>query len=436
MFCRKCGNQISAGSICNQCGFDNENMCYVDINSLDHDYAYEYSYTERSGSGRKIALIISILLLCVIAGGGIFAYLYFFGKSNSEKEIDTFVEYIEDREYKKAYDYLDEVDESKLEYSDKAKSAVKSKYREFVNDFNGEKGYIDYQDYQTLEKIIKRLGYNDHEFTTLRNALKTEESTSFSKNSNEPSNHKEEEESETVKDEKKIIKEANTKVTEYLTNNDYKSAVSYIDNLIAENSDISELKQIKEDLDSNYVDIITKNAELDASNGDYGKAASTLEAAQAQIGEDYTELNNKLKEYKSHLGIYLDELTTFTGNNLSNSHLTDNTNTEHSHGCMIYEENQFLLNENYKTFSGTIALIFEDKDSSVTRELYEIYGDNKLLYTSIEFSSGVFPEKFSIDVSGVSVLKIVPITITDYGRKDELNGNRIMIYDGKLESAN
>ena len=80
MFCRKCGNQISAGSICNQCGFDNENMCYVDINSLDHDYAYEYSYTEGSGSGRKIALIISILLLCVIAGGGIFAYLYFFGK--------------------------------------------------------------------------------------------------------------------------------------------------------------------------------------------------------------------------------------------------------------------------------------------------------------------------------------------------------------------
>ena len=72
----------------------------------------------------------------------------------------------------------------------------------------------------------------------------------------------------------------------------------------------------------------------------------------------------------------------------------------------------------------------------INLQISEIYGDNKLLYTSIEFSSGVFPEKFSIDVSGVSVLKIVPITITDYGRKDELNGNRIMIYDGKLESAN
>lgn len=65
----------------------------------------------------------------------------------------------------------------------------------------------------------------------------------------------------------------------------------------------------------------------------------------------------------------------------------------------------YLIDGKYCAFSGAIYLAFESR-SSHAKSVISVYGDDTLLDTSPEITTGVRVIPFSIDVGGVTVLKI------------------------------
>lgn len=92
-------------------------------------------------------------------------------------------------------------------------------------------------------------------------------------------------------------------------------------------------------------------------------------------------------------------------------HATDNLGNEHMNPLRIMhscEENYwetYLLDGKYDTFSGTLFIDYDDRDSA-TYCYIRVYGDGELLYDSPKMTSGVRPVDFEIDVSGVDEFTI------------------------------
>ena len=87
----------------------------------------------------------------------------------------------------------------------------------------------------------------------------------------------------------------------------------------------------------------------------------------------------------------------------------DNTGQTYIDGYKIGQHGEqareYLLNKQFSSFSGTIALLQRHKDlqKPVT---YQIYGDDVLIYELTNFEQGSYPENFTIDVTGVQIMKI------------------------------
>lgn len=67
--------------------------------------------------------------------------------------------------------------------------------------------------------------------------------------------------------------------------------------------------------------------------------------------------------------------------------------------------NEYLLNSEYKQIQGKFVLTQASKNSNIKAAL-EIYGDDKLLYTSQKMTGGVLPIDFNIDISNVKILRV------------------------------
>ena len=65
----------------------------------------------------------------------------------------------------------------------------------------------------------------------------------------------------------------------------------------------------------------------------------------------------------------------------------------------------YLLTQDYTTFSGTLFIDYDDRDSPSTCNV-RIYGDGVLLYDSPVLTKGVRPVDFSVNIQGVDELKI------------------------------
>ena len=65
----------------------------------------------------------------------------------------------------------------------------------------------------------------------------------------------------------------------------------------------------------------------------------------------------------------------------------------------------YLLNEQYKTISGTIFVTYDSRDSGGIAKL-SVWGDGKLIYSSDDIKSSFLPKTFEVDISGVTTLKI------------------------------
>lgn len=113
----------------------------------------------------------------------------------------------------------------------------------------------------------------------------------------------------------------------------------------------------------------------------------------------------------------LTKLTVFKGNELTlnAAGYTDNTGILHHPAAEVGGDNwdndsptytgTYLLNMKYSRLKGNVSLDSRTKNS--TFEIYlNIYGDDKLIYTSKVIASGSYPQDFNVDVSGVVQLRL------------------------------
>lgn len=92
--------------------------------------------------------------------------------------------------------------------------------------------------------------------------------------------------------------------------------------------------------------------------------------------------------------------------------ITDNQGNEHfgryvftTDGTFYDGYISFQLDKKFKSFSGLAFLSYADRGDS--SEVYiKVYGDDKLLYQTKDMKLGHIPDSFTIDITGVSILKI------------------------------
>lgn len=81
----------------------------------------------------------------------------------------------------------------------------------------------------------------------------------------------------------------------------------------------------------------------------------------------------------------------------------DNLGNVHGSGMELYGSNkqvQYLINAKYRRIKGTVGTCFSDRNDT-EENIFKIYGDGKLLYTSKPITAGNVPESFDVDITGV-----------------------------------
>jgi|GEM_PF-659625 len=122
----------------------------------------------------------------------------------------------------------------------------------------------------------------------------------------------------------------------------------------------------------------------------------------------------------------------------------DNTGKSYSNGLVFYQYvpgysrdqthsqyTQFVLNNKYKKFKGTIVLLKNYYDTPLKSNV-KIYGDENVLFTG-EITSGVLPIDFDVDVSGVLKLKIEINTLDKWNNANGWNLNLGIVNAGLYE---
>lgn len=505
MYCRKCGKEIIEGKICKNCGFDQEQMKYVnvsnnnkanisgkvrtDLNTNNHSITKSKKKNKSKGNGLRIGLIVITILLCV--GVGIYGYMYFFGSIKVKRQSEKLLNLIDERQFSEALDFyekkmkgshgaelidnfpdkmekkyesiLDEYNNGKLDDGqvDALMSLLESipltdpVYFEFYNRYSelysSKRNYtsalkaIEEKKYEEAVNYLMKVSNADLNYTDAKEKLKDtivnmiNETDNYANAFNMLEHYSDkfsQEEYESMKQNitDAIINAADEKVKAYLNSGKYDEAKEYLSALAKTYPDISVLSQKLSSLESVYIQNVKLTAQKYFDEKDYGKAASTIKMALAQVGDENTELMELYQEYKSYLGIYIDELVTlrYSKDLCKGQNVKDNTGKTHIHSFSFGGSVEYLLDGKYSLFSGTIALPMSNKNT-LEEYYYKIYGDEQLLYTSDKFTAGSLPADFSIDISNVKVMKIEIVDIRYLsGFSFAGDSGELIIYDGIL----
>ncbi len=152
------------------------------------------------------------------------------------------------------------------------------------------------------------------------------------------------------------------------------------------------------------------------SQGKAELAVTNMEIA-VRLAPNNVDFKAKLEEYSTYVPLDL----TVEQNILSNSKscsrfdiLEANNGTAYHNVIQINDgEVLYSLGGKYNKLTGTIFVSADDKNLTGTAS-FEIYGDEKLLYTSSQISTGFLPQALDVDVTDVQVLKIKIYGIDDY----------------------
>lgn len=236
-----------------------------------------------------------------------------------------------------------------------------------------------------------------------------------------------------------VTSEVDSKINSYFSDFDYNGAYDYLYDLNGQYG-FESLKTRLNGLEDEFVQYSLSKAEENAADNNYEAASAVIQQAIDMIGEENENLNSAYNEYRSHLPIYITDMEYMSCVNRieTQEKLKDNIGNTYHNGLFMARDISFLgdkgwygegsadyyLNGKYAIFSGTVAV--PTKNENNTRSSYfEVYGDGKLLYTSPVMEKNSFPENFSINITGVQVLKI------SYPESNE-NSELATIYDGLL----
>lgn len=227
-----------------------------------------------------------------------------------------------------------------------------------------------------------------------------------------------------------VSDQIDTTVGQYFDNLDYSSAYDYIRDLSA-NLSIEVVQKKSDSLEEDYINAVLEAADKEADKGNYQNAVSIINKGISEVGKN-SRLTATLNEYSAYLSVYITDLDymSINGKLHINEEYKDNTGTVHDHSFYIDAANpnpywaDYYISGKYKSFSGTVGCSYENRNSKETK-YFEIYGDDKLLYTSPEMSAQSIPQSFTVDISGITILRICyPAT--------EGNNKIASIYDGLL----
>lgn len=378
---------------------------------------------------------------------------------NSKENYETALEYIEDEDFSSAMYYLELVDERDSNYED-AKTKLDEMQVEiamedidYIADYIEDEDYyyafyyIDYygEEYAENETIMETL---DGYYATAKEAMNAEIDECINNGDyynvsyylGYAQDYYEESDYEDIKAtvDTAVIEKANSIMEESFAEYDYYTAQDEIYDLTWDFGENEELTALYDNLEASYIEYMLAAAEEKAAAEDYEMALSITEIAISEIGEDNTELNNKYNEYKMCLPIYINDLDYFAKNgdiySDDSDHINDNTNTEHRHSYVVdgwWHSNEeywaeYLINGSYTSFNGVCAVSYNQRSATDTK-YFEVYGDGVLLYTSPIMTQSSMPVEFSIDVTGVTVLKVL------YPATDGVN-SIATIYDGLLST--
>lgn len=212
-----------------------------------------------------------------------------------------------------------------------------------------------------------------------------------------------------------LLKETDAKTEEFFNENDYSSARSYLSSAYSTYYYVDEIGKRYDNIEETYADYVVKESKTFADKGDYEKAAIMLKAAKDQIrGND--KIDTAYETYKVYVPVYLHELTCLSNEGTleataNNYYTKDNTGKEHKSvfwidgwGKKDYWA-EYYLDGAYTKFSGICGVnSLHNNDSN--EKHFEVYGDGNLIYTSPTMTKGALPAEFTVDITGVKVLKI------------------------------
>lgn len=219
------------------------------------------------------------------------------------------------------------------------------------------------------------------------------------------------------------LDELEEKLNGCLGDDDYDAALALIQRgrMMLPNETTLDAKETE--IRAKYLNYVLEQAEDAFAAEGYESAIRVITSAQNKLG-DNERLAAALEEYQSYIPVWLNDLEYFDsdsgyGGSLGDSYIhnhsdvTDNFGNTYKYAlCLdpgwdnVWGSVRYYLGGNYSTFSGTCVTPYSDRDRNVSGYL-EIYGDDVLLYTSPTMVSDSAPEPFSVDVSGVTFLKIV-----------------------------
>ena len=157
---------------------------------------------------------------------------------------------------------------------------------------------------------------------------------------------------------------------------------------------------------------ILNQAQVLFNESGYEAAIEAVNKALKVLTND-EELLAARKVYESYAPVLLFKQVILTGDDDWVEKLgsgTDNVGTKYQNAYRLYvgwdEDVTYILNGQFTRLEGKLALSSADKNNK-DEVVLEFYGDGKLLGCSPRFKSGVKPQSFSIDVTGITDLRIV-----------------------------
>lgn len=229
-----------------------------------------------------------------------------------------------------------------------------------------------------------------------------------------------------------FLAELDSRLNEYLDDNDYDSALNMLDEAHLMLPDEVSLDARETEIRAKYLNYALEQAGTVFSAGkDYESAIRVITAAQNRLG-DNDRLAAALTEYQSYIPVYLNELEYIDkeGELFGETAPHDNYGNEYKYSLFVSNWGNtyvtYYLNGDYTNLSGTCA-VSENRKTSDSRCYFEIFGDGVLLYRSNTMAKGDAPYDFSIDVTDITKLTI------DYPYEDNVGSPAMaMICDGLL----
>ena len=351
-------------------------------------------------------------------------------ETGAEKADETYelgVFYYERGEYKQAIQALQEVTDNSGNYIETQKLLAEAKdgYRLALND--AAKIYVEKEDYELAISILETgLAVLPQDMELLHTI---DEYTS----------------AYTLAARTKAIKSAET----FAAEEDYANALLSIQNVISTGDNDAELTALSNKYATDYRDDILTQATMLLHSEGYETVAQLLQSAMTVLPND-SEIANAIVEYEEYAPVYLiediDYLTktenpSGSGVVIENTSLTDYDGNDifghyHIHNSSVLSwypaSISFDLSGKFKSFSGMLVLPEEYRHTKYSAYI-SVYGDGNLLYQSSGISAGFHSDTFSVDVDGVSVLRIDMVNDSALVGGDRVIGYLTNAYLSKLE---